>query len=64
MVKLLGGESMTRDVESNNNVMFDCKYHVVFCPKYRRKVLTNPIDYRLKALLIEKAETLKVHIES
>jgi putative transposase len=50
---------MTRDVESNNNVTFDCKYHVIFCPKYHRKVLTNPVEDRLKTLLIEKAETLK-----
>ncbi|MBO0750540.1 MAG: transposase, partial [Bradyrhizobiaceae bacterium] len=24
---------------SNRNVVYSCKYHVVFCPKYRRKVL-------------------------
>ncbi|RGH99224.1 IS200/IS605 family transposase, partial [Coprobacillus sp. AM26-5AC] len=22
--------------KSNNNVIYSCKYHVVFCPKYRR----------------------------
>ncbi|MFR2988320.1 MAG: IS200/IS605 family transposase, partial [Faecalibacillus sp.] len=25
--------------KSNNNVTYSCKYHVVFCPKYRRPVL-------------------------
>ncbi|RHS17538.1 IS200/IS605 family transposase, partial [Coprobacillus sp. AF13-25] len=25
--------------KSNNNVIYSCKYHVVFCPKYRRPVL-------------------------
>jgi len=30
--------------KSNRNVMFSCKYHVVFCPKYRRPVLIPPID--------------------
>lgn len=25
------------------NINFDCRYHVVFCPKYRRKVLTDDI---------------------
>ncbi|HIS88442.1 TPA: transposase, partial [Candidatus Avigastranaerophilus faecigallinarum] len=25
--------------KSNNNIVYSCKYHVVFCPKYRRKVL-------------------------
>ncbi|MDT3428132.1 REP element-mobilizing transposase RayT, partial [Paenibacillus forsythiae] len=41
---------MSRDVNSNNNIVFDCQYHVVFCPKYRRKVLVSPIDERLKEL--------------
>jgi putative transposase len=40
-----------REVESNSNVVFDCKYHVVFCPKYRRKVLVPPIDARLKEIV-------------
>lgn len=53
---------MSRDVESNNNVTFDCKYHVVFCPKYRRKVLISPIDDRLTVLLTEKAKALQVTI--
>ena len=22
--------------KSNNNIVYSCKYHVVFCPKYRR----------------------------
>ncbi|WP_274433369.1 transposase [Alicyclobacillus sp. ALC3] len=42
---------MSRDVDSNHSITFDCKYHVVFCPKYRRKVLVEPIDARLKVLL-------------
>lgn len=37
--------------KSNRNVVFSCKYHVVFCPKYRRKVLTPPIDGRLKKII-------------
>ena len=35
--------------KSNNNIVYSCKYHVVFCPKYRRKVLNNGVDERLKA---------------
>ncbi|MDY3115431.1 MAG: transposase, partial [Sutterella sp.] len=23
------------------NIVYSCKYHVVFCPKYRRKVLVG-----------------------
>jgi len=32
-------------------VVYSCKYHVVWCPKYRRKVLVNGVDIRLKALI-------------
>ena len=38
---------------SNNNIVYSCKYHVVFCPKYRRKVLVNGVDVRLKELIQE-----------
>ena len=39
------------DFRSNRNVLFSCKYHVVFCPKYRRAVLVPPIDERLKGII-------------
>jgi putative transposase len=38
-------------LKSNNNVTYSCKYHVVFCPKYRRKVLIDGTDERLKKLV-------------
>ncbi|MED1912622.1 transposase, partial [Brevibacillus laterosporus] len=50
---------MSRSVESNHNIVFDCKYHVVFCPKYRKKVLIEPVDVRLKELFLEKAQELR-----
>ena len=43
-------------MRSNNNVVYTCRYHVVFCPKYRRKVLTPPIDERLEVILAEQIE--------
>ena len=27
--------------KSNRNMTYSCKYHVVWCPKYRRKVLVG-----------------------
>ncbi|WP_372486518.1 IS200/IS605 family transposase [Brevibacillus laterosporus] len=53
---------MSRSVESNNNIVFDCKYHVVFCPKYRKKVLIEPVDVRLKELFLEKAQELRTEV--
>ena len=43
------------DYKSNNNVVYSCKYHVVWCPKYRRSVLVKPVDARLKTLIRETA---------
>lgn len=39
------------DYKSNNNVVYSCKYHVVWCPKYRRKVLVEDVETRLKELI-------------
>ena len=48
--------------KSNHNIVYSCKYHVVWCPKYRRKILTNGVDVRLKELLTEYAANLSVDI--
>lgn len=39
--------------KSNNNVTYSCKYHVVWCPKYRRPVLIRGVDVRLQAIIHE-----------
>ena len=46
----------------NNNVVYSCKYHVVWCPKYRRKVLVSNISERLKELIIQKCSIIKADI--
>ncbi len=40
-------------LRSNANVTFRCAYHVVWCPKYRRGVLTGDVEMRLKELIRE-----------
>jgi len=44
--------------KSNRHVLrfASCKYHVVFCPKYRRKVLVNGVDKRLKEIIYQVTE--------
>ena len=37
--------------KSNHNVVYSCKYHVVWCPKYRRRVLVGDVADRLKVLV-------------
>ena len=41
---------------------YSCKYHVVFCPKYRRPVLVDGVDDRLKELIKETRDQLNVEI--
>ena len=48
--------------KSNNNIVYSCKYHIVWCPKYRRKVLVDDVERRLKEIIREVAEELKVEI--
>ena len=53
--------------KSNRNVFYSCKYHVVFCPKYRRKVLTEEIAARLSRIIQEvcsehEAEILSLEV--
>ena len=48
--------------KSNHNVIYSCKYHIVWCPKYRRKVLINGVDTRLKELIHEIAKELQLEI--
>jgi len=48
--------------KSNNNIVYSCKYHIVWCPKYRRKVLVGDIEKRLKEIIQEIANELKVEI--
>ena len=50
------------DYKSNNNIVYSCRYHVVFCPKYRRRVLVDGVDERLKEIAREVAEELSFEI--
>ena len=53
---------MIMEYKTNNNVVYSCKYHVVWCPKYRRKVLVNAISERLKGLIIQKCSEINADI--
>jgi len=62
-------ENSKKLYKSMYNLVYSCQYHVIFTPKYRRKVLINPIDFRLKELILEKQseynyEILEIEIMS
>ena len=50
------------EYKSNNNVVYSCKYHVVWCPKYRRRVLVGDVSHRLGDLLRKKASETGIDI--
>ena len=48
----------------NAGAVFSLKYHLVFCPKYRRPVLVSPIDIRLKELVREIADNREMTVHA
>jgi putative transposase len=62
-----GMSSYIVSYKSNNNVVYSCKYRIVWCPKYRRGVLVNGVDARLKDIIQSvctesHAELLKLEV--
>jgi putative transposase len=49
---------------SNAGSVFSVKYHFVWCPKYRRNVLTGEIADELRSLLDQKGQELNAMIEA
>lgn len=48
----------------NAGAVFTLKYHLVFCPKYRKAILGGDLKRRLAELLYEKAAELDAEIET
>ena len=48
----------------NNKSVTNINYHIVWCSKYRRKVLVNGIDMRLKEILKDIANKINCNIET
>jgi putative transposase len=53
---------MSSDYKTNGNVVYSCKYPVVWCPKYRRKVLVNSVDMRLKEIIHQTAQEFRATV--
>ncbi len=51
-----------RDYRTTNKTIYSCQYHVIWCTKYRRKVLDAQIQGRLKQLIQEKQDEYRYHI--
>lgn len=45
-------------------IIYKNQFHIVFCPKYRRKVLVNGIDERLREVLYDIAKENNIDIKA
>jgi len=50
--------------KTSSTCVYNLGYHLIWCPKFRRKVLLGSIETRLKELLLEKASKIHVTIEN
>ena len=55
---------MEHRYRKNARAVFSLKYHLVWCPKYRRPVLEGAIERRLRVLLKSKAKELEMTIHA
>ena len=53
---------MTIDSQNLSHTKWNCKYHIVFAPKYRRKVIFNKIKADIGKILRQLCELIKVEI--
>ena len=47
---------MNSNYRTTETTVYCCRYHVIFCPKYRRKVLIHGIDERFKEIVLSMQE--------
>lgn len=55
---------MEKRWKHSHKSVFNVAYHFIWCPKYRRNILTGDIEKRLRELLRIKAGELEISIET
>ena len=51
-----------KQYKSDKRLIYSCQYHIIFCPKYRRKVLTEDIAIRAKQIIKNKQNEYKYQV--
>ena len=54
--------NLSKQYHSSSHLVYSCQYHVIFCPKYRRKVLVDGIEERLKEIFLDVANEYNFEI--
>ena len=47
---------------TTETTVYCCRYHIIFCPKYRRKVLREPIAERFKQIVMSMQEEQNFYV--
>lgn len=47
---------MNKQYNTSEHLVYLCRYHVIFCPKYRRRIFVDGIDVRTKQIFSNTAE--------
>ena len=50
-------------LKSTSHAIYEAKYHLVWCPKYRKRILVGEIRERVKELFFEIAERFDFEID-
>ena len=53
---------MNNQYRTTETTVYCCRYHVIFCPKYRRKVLREPIAERFKDIVLSMQEEQNFYV--
>jgi len=53
---------MRYQLDSSSHSVYSLNYHLVFCVKYRRKILSDEISNRLKDIIIGISKDFQVKI--
>lgn len=53
---------MKGEYRTNETTVYCCRYHVIFCSKYRRKVLINGIDNRFKEIVLSMQDDQNFYV--
>jgi len=49
---------------TSNKAVYNIGYHLIWCTKYRRKMLVDKVELRLKELLLSKATELDLNLDT
>lgn len=54
---------MDKRWKTNASSVYNLGYHIIWCPKYRKKILVGDVESRLRILLYEKSDMCGWNIE-